>query len=140
MAERLSKDELAERLTALAPRMISGGTRVENLVRLTGGASMATWAFDAVDGEGQATPLILRRRDRPVEYSTGRSRRRRISGVACPSPSTASNAQVAMLAPPVRRTRFSTRVPPEIIRGASAVRRSANSSFESLSAIAPRLV
>ncbi len=70
MAERLSKDELAERLTALAPRMISGGTRVENLVRLTGGASMATWAFDAVDGEGQATPLILRRRDRPVEYST----------------------------------------------------------------------
>ncbi|ONF97390.1 phosphotransferase family protein [Sphingomonas jeddahensis] len=70
MADRLSKNELAERLTVLAPRMVPGAERIENLVRLTGGASMATWAFDAMDGAGTATPLILRRRDRPVEYST----------------------------------------------------------------------
>jgi aminoglycoside phosphotransferase (APT) family kinase protein len=69
MAERLSKDELAERLTALAPRMAPSAERIENLVRLTGGASMATWAFDAVGGDGSATPLILRRRDRVVENS-----------------------------------------------------------------------
>ena len=69
MAERLSKDELAERLTALAPQMAPGATRIEKLVRLTGGASMATWSFDAVDGAGAATPLILRRRERMVEHS-----------------------------------------------------------------------
>ncbi|MDF2493229.1 phosphotransferase family protein [Sphingomonas sp.] len=69
MAERLSKDELARRLSALAPRMAPGAGRVENLVRLTGGASMETWAFDAV-GEGESkTPLILRRRTRMVENS-----------------------------------------------------------------------
>ena len=72
MAERLSKDELARRLSALAPRMAPGAERVENLVRLTGGASMETWAFDAV-GEGEAkTPLILRRRTRMVVHLSHR--------------------------------------------------------------------
>lgn len=69
MAERLSKDELGARLTALAPRLAPGAERIDNLVRLTAGASMATWSFDAVDGAGAATPLILRRRDRLVEQS-----------------------------------------------------------------------
>lgn len=69
MPERLSKDELAGRLTALVPRMAPRAVRIDNLVRLTAGASMATWSFDAVDDEGRATPLILRRRDRLVEQS-----------------------------------------------------------------------
>ena len=69
MAERLSKDELARRLSALAPRMAPGAERVENLVRLTGGASMETWAFDAVGAGDAKTPLILRRRTRMVMNS-----------------------------------------------------------------------
>ncbi|WBH16045.1 phosphotransferase family protein [Sphingomonas radiodurans] len=69
MAERLSKDELARRLTAIVPRMAPGAEQVDNLVRLTGGASMETWSFDAVTGDGNATPLILRRRTRLVEHS-----------------------------------------------------------------------
>jgi aminoglycoside phosphotransferase (APT) family kinase protein len=69
MAERLSKDELARRLSALAPRMAPGANRVENLVRLTGGASMETWAFDAIGEGGAAAPLILRRRTRLAENS-----------------------------------------------------------------------
>lgn len=67
MAERLSKDEMVRRLSALASRMAPGAERVDNLVRLTGGASMETWAFNAVGEGGAATPLILRRRSRGVE-------------------------------------------------------------------------
>lgn len=62
MTERLSKDELAARLGAIAPRLHPGAVAIDGLERLTGGASMETWAFDAVDAGGAATPLILRRR------------------------------------------------------------------------------
>jgi aminoglycoside phosphotransferase (APT) family kinase protein len=41
------------------------GMRVENLTRLSGGASQETWSFDAT-GNGEMLPLILRRAPRGV--------------------------------------------------------------------------
>ncbi len=52
--------ELAEAL-AEALAAVLGPVEVEGLVRLTGGASRETWAFDAVDAEGTRSPLVLRR-------------------------------------------------------------------------------
>lgn len=52
---------LHERLQALAPVLALGGERVTGLRRLTGGASLETWAFD-IEGDGRLRPLILRRR------------------------------------------------------------------------------
>ncbi|UVO51890.1 phosphotransferase family protein [Sphingomonas sp. SUN019] len=72
MAEKLSGHELGERLTALAPRMATGATRIEGLTRLTGGASMETWSFDASSDAGAATPLILRRRTAPIDTHPGK--------------------------------------------------------------------
>lgn len=57
MTGRMSAEAVAAALGALAPRLVPGATRVEDVTRLTGGASMETWAF-RVAGE----PLILRRR------------------------------------------------------------------------------
>lgn len=45
-------------LEALAPRLSPGATTAVDARRLSGGASLETWAFDLDDG----TPLILRRR------------------------------------------------------------------------------
>lgn len=70
MAARLTSHEIAERLTALAPRLAPGANAVAALVRLTGGASMETWAFDAA-GDAGVTPLILRRRTTPIEGHPG---------------------------------------------------------------------
>ncbi|HUF33556.1 MAG TPA: phosphotransferase family protein [Acidimicrobiales bacterium] len=53
MGER--DDELGRALAEVV-----GAERVEGLVRLSGGASRETWAFDAVDGGG-SRPLILQR-------------------------------------------------------------------------------
>jgi aminoglycoside phosphotransferase (APT) family kinase protein len=54
----VSPGELARTLAAvLAPSL--GEVRVDNLRVLTGGASRATWAFDAATGSG-SRPLILR--------------------------------------------------------------------------------
>ena len=50
-----------ERLEALAPHLMTGGCAISGLRRLTGGASLETWAFD-VEGDGGISPLILRRR------------------------------------------------------------------------------
>lgn len=58
-------DEIAAALTRLAPRLAPGGARVENLVRLSGGASLETWAF-TVMGQGPPADLILRRRGTPL--------------------------------------------------------------------------
>ncbi|MNK93601.1 Phosphotransferase enzyme family protein [compost metagenome] len=49
------------RLDALASALTPGGDRVTALRRLTGGASLETWAFD-IEGAGRPRPLILRRR------------------------------------------------------------------------------
>lgn len=66
MTERLNETEATRRLSAIAPRLAPGATCVEGVTRLTGGASMETWSFDAVGPDG-ATPLILRRRAGAME-------------------------------------------------------------------------
>lgn len=48
-------------LLAAALRDRLGGVRIENLARLSGGASRQTWAFDAVGADGSRTELVLRR-------------------------------------------------------------------------------
>lgn len=58
----LSAAEIEVRLSRLAPALAPGGLRATSLRRLTGGASLETWAFD-VEGEGAVAPLILRRRE-----------------------------------------------------------------------------
>lgn len=50
--------DVAAALDRLAPRLSPTATRAANARRLSGGASLETWAFDLDDG----TPLILRRR------------------------------------------------------------------------------
>ena len=61
MTERLSRDDIAERLGRIAPRLAPGAYAIADVTRLTGGASMETWSFDAVTPDGRV-PLILRRR------------------------------------------------------------------------------
>ncbi|MBW6523849.1 phosphotransferase family protein [Sphingomonas sp. RHCKR47] len=61
MTERLSRDDIAERLGRIAPWLAPGAYAIADLSRLTGGASMETWSFDAVTPDGRV-PLILRRR------------------------------------------------------------------------------
>jgi len=50
--------DIAAALARLAPRLSASATSARNAHRLSGGASLETWAFDLDDG----TPLILRRR------------------------------------------------------------------------------
>ena len=50
--------DVAAALDRLAPRLSPTATKAMNARRLSGGASLETWAFDLDDG----TPLILRRR------------------------------------------------------------------------------
>jgi len=60
----LSQDaagHVAQRLNALAPQLAKGGQGISGLKRLTGGASLETWAFDVESPDG-VRPLILRRR------------------------------------------------------------------------------
>lgn len=56
-----SSSPVAAGLARLAPSLARGATGIAGLRRLTGGASLETWAFDAT-GPGIAAPLILRRR------------------------------------------------------------------------------
>ena len=51
---------IAEPLAVAVARQIEGVSGIENLRRLSGGASQETWSFDAT-GEGKSVPLILRR-------------------------------------------------------------------------------
>lgn len=53
--------QLAERLRAAVSDALGEDCTVEGLVRLSGGASRETWAFDARCAGGEVRPLILRR-------------------------------------------------------------------------------
>jgi len=53
-------EALQAALTALLPRLLPGCHGVDGLQRLSAGATLQTWAFDAV-GAGAPQPLILRR-------------------------------------------------------------------------------
>jgi aminoglycoside phosphotransferase (APT) family kinase protein len=59
-------------LDRLAARLVGGGARVVEAQRLSGGASMETWAF-AIDAAGGREDLILRRRSVPFDPETARS-------------------------------------------------------------------
>lgn len=64
--------DIAQALTRLAPKLGAPGGSIENLQRLSGGASMETWAFTAV-AEGVRKEMILRRRPGPFDEETSRS-------------------------------------------------------------------
>jgi aminoglycoside phosphotransferase (APT) family kinase protein len=50
-----------ERSLAAALRGVLGTVTIEDLTRLSGGASRETWSFDAVGAGGSRTELVLRR-------------------------------------------------------------------------------
>lgn len=58
-------DDLAQALERLAPQLAPGGTGIEGLTQLSGGASLQTFAF-SVTTPGGPVPLILRRRPVPL--------------------------------------------------------------------------
>jgi aminoglycoside phosphotransferase (APT) family kinase protein len=61
-----SDDQLVEILKDRAVEIYGRGSAVENLVRLSGGASRETWSFDVRTAEDDSVPLILKRD--PVYY------------------------------------------------------------------------
>src|SRR5665213_3667446 len=67
----MSDSDLAERLRAvMAAATGQDEVEVEDLRRLTGGASRETWSFDLVGPGGERRPLILRR-DPPAAPTGG---------------------------------------------------------------------
>lgn len=62
--------DIVRALERLAPKL--GGTGIEDAQRLSGGASMETWAF-AVTGPGGRREMVLRRRSAPFDEATSRS-------------------------------------------------------------------
>jgi aminoglycoside phosphotransferase (APT) family kinase protein len=65
-------DQVLEGLRRLAPDLAGAGAQVDDLQRLSGGASMETWAFTLI-GSGGREELILRRRTAPMAPEEGRS-------------------------------------------------------------------
>ncbi|WP_374470107.1 phosphotransferase family protein [Phenylobacterium sp.] len=61
-----------EALSRLAVRLAGEGARADGAQRLSGGASMETWAFEVVAGD-RREGLILRRRTAPFDAETARS-------------------------------------------------------------------
>jgi aminoglycoside phosphotransferase (APT) family kinase protein len=55
------RDTLQAALAALLPRLLPWADGIAGLQRLTAGATLQTWAFDAVGEGGRRLPLILRR-------------------------------------------------------------------------------
>lgn len=64
--------DVREALGKLAVRLAGAGAHVVEAQRLTGGASMETWAF-AIEGPKGGEELILRRRTGPYDAETSRS-------------------------------------------------------------------
>jgi aminoglycoside phosphotransferase (APT) family kinase protein len=64
--------DIPEALGRLAERLGGAGAKVTEAQRLSGGASMETWAF-AFEGAGGAERLILRRRSAPFDPENARS-------------------------------------------------------------------
>lgn len=62
MEQSLAPQSVALALDRLGPVMAPENGRISHLSRLTGGASLETWAFDLATADGPR-PLILRRRD-----------------------------------------------------------------------------
>jgi len=64
--------DVPEALSKLAVRLAGDGARAVDPQRLTGGASMETWAFAIESGKGRED-LILRRRSAPFDPESSRS-------------------------------------------------------------------
>jgi aminoglycoside phosphotransferase (APT) family kinase protein len=64
--------DVPEALSRLAVRLAGKGARAVDAQRLTGGASMETWAF-TIEGPKVREELILRRRSAPFDPETSRS-------------------------------------------------------------------
>ena len=64
--------DVPQALSRLAVRLAGGGARAVEAQRLTGGASMETWAF-AIEGKNGREELILRRRTAAFDPETSRS-------------------------------------------------------------------
>ena len=64
--------DIAETLAGLAPKLGGAGAWVQEAQRLSGGASMETWAF-AVANDAGREEMILRRRPGPFDEETSRS-------------------------------------------------------------------
>jgi aminoglycoside phosphotransferase (APT) family kinase protein len=82
-------------LNALASKLVAGGEAVQNVTRLSGGASQETWAFGVVDTDGVTKRLILRRC--PIEGP----RNGEAIGLAMEARLLQSAAQVGVFVPPV---------------------------------------
>ena len=54
-------EDLSHALAQALDPLVGGGLSIEDLRRLSGGASRETWSFDAVSASGERHPLILRR-------------------------------------------------------------------------------
>src|SRR4051812_49065527 len=54
-------DHFSRALETMTARIVPGARGVANLRRLSAGATLETWSFDAVDGDKLVHPLILRR-------------------------------------------------------------------------------
>jgi aminoglycoside phosphotransferase (APT) family kinase protein len=84
-------DALQAGLQSLLPTLLPGCTRVEGLRRLSAGATLETWSFDA-RGEGLDHPLILRRSpgglrsSESVPLSTEADLLRALAGSGAPVP------------------------------------------------------
>jgi aminoglycoside phosphotransferase (APT) family kinase protein len=61
---RAGADKLRERLAAACARHLGGSGAIEDLRRLSGGASQETWSFDLVTPGAARLALILRRNAR----------------------------------------------------------------------------
>lgn len=58
---KLSTEEVEAKLSEEVENFFGDGARIENLTRLTGGASQETWSFDVVTADNGRHSLILRR-------------------------------------------------------------------------------
>src|SRR5438105_1745798 len=58
---RLARGLDSDRLAGVLTRVLGDGVTVAAARRVTGGASLETWLFDAIDAEGRPHGLVLRR-------------------------------------------------------------------------------
>jgi aminoglycoside phosphotransferase (APT) family kinase protein len=73
-------------LTARVAPLLGAGVEVANVRRLSGGASRATWAVDAVGPDGRTQPLIARTDPRGTEKAPEAALLRAAAGAGVPVP------------------------------------------------------
>jgi len=67
------EDTIFSSLSRLAPRLAEGGGKIEDLQRLSGGASMETWAFAVTGPRGREEMILRRRPGGPIDEDASRS-------------------------------------------------------------------